>query len=697
MRIEIAEPGRMTQSGSSLLKLIQNHKTPVLDLLVRESIQNSLDAHKINSKFVTVEFLTGDFSSNKLGKELEGVTDSLRNKFPLDKYQYLAVCDSNTVGLTGEMDVQKVQNNNYGNLLKLVYEISKPQETEGAGGSWGLGKTVYFRIGIGLVIYYSRICDDNGNYSSRLVASLVENETNHDALIPIYKGKTRRGIAWWGKEISENTTIPETDEEYIENFISIFGITPYKEDKTGTIIIIPYINSETLLENNKIDNDDEFEDYSTPYWYSSLEAYLKIAVQRWYAPRLSNTHYPFGAYLRVLINGQGISYDSMEPVFKTVQALYNRANFVTQEDDFLSENKANVAVKSIEVRRLLEKNDAGRIACTKLSHKALLMDAPNNKLEPTKYFNCETQDNSVNRPVVFFVRKPGMIISYENVSAWTAGIPSTSKNEYIFGMFVLNSQNLFKSNSNSPVESLEGYARKSELADHTSWNDWTIGKFNPRIISKIQKSVVKVISEKYSETDEEHKTKENSELSKFLGDLILPPEGFGKNATGNSQPTQTAAKVRQSRKSFSFNIDDAGITYHADKMIVPMLLKTSANKKNTHASFEIQIDSESGKIKIEEWEKVLKLPIPFTIEKIEINIEAIDSERTNSKLQVDYTKSKEYFSDLCFTLKSTPKNVYYGLDIVSEEEHSVLIGFSTVIHLIRKDVRPSFFFEKEGR
>ena len=34
MKIEIAEPGRMTQSGSSLLKLIQNHKTPVLDLLV---------------------------------------------------------------------------------------------------------------------------------------------------------------------------------------------------------------------------------------------------------------------------------------------------------------------------------------------------------------------------------------------------------------------------------------------------------------------------------------------------------------------------------------------------------------------------------------------------------------------------------------------------------------------------------------
>lgn len=49
MKIEIAEPGRMTQSGSSLLKLIQNNNMPILDLLVRESIQNSLDAKMIQT------------------------------------------------------------------------------------------------------------------------------------------------------------------------------------------------------------------------------------------------------------------------------------------------------------------------------------------------------------------------------------------------------------------------------------------------------------------------------------------------------------------------------------------------------------------------------------------------------------------------------------------------------------------------
>lgn len=72
MKIEIAEPGRMTQTGSSLLKLIQNNDMPVLDLLVRESIQNSLDARKSDVKYVDVNYLTGAFDNHKLSAELEG-------------------------------------------------------------------------------------------------------------------------------------------------------------------------------------------------------------------------------------------------------------------------------------------------------------------------------------------------------------------------------------------------------------------------------------------------------------------------------------------------------------------------------------------------------------------------------------------------------------------------------------------------
>ena len=61
-----------------------------------------------------------------------------------NKYKYVAVRDSNTVGLTGKLHYDEVNDNQYGNLLKLIYEISKPQEAEGAGGSWGLGCCFYY-------------------------------------------------------------------------------------------------------------------------------------------------------------------------------------------------------------------------------------------------------------------------------------------------------------------------------------------------------------------------------------------------------------------------------------------------------------------------------------------------------------------------------------------------------------------------
>lgn len=196
MKIEIAEPGRMTQSGSSLLKLIQNNDMPVLDLFVRESVQNSLDAKNDTDRYVTVKFKSGEFVKEKLNKELEGITDALNIRYSNEKYEFISIMDTNTVGLTGKLHYDDINDNRYGNLLKLIYEISKPQDAEGAGGSWGLGKTVYFRVGMGLVLYYSRIKKEDGSYESRMAACLVEDENNENSLIPQYQEKSKRGIAW---------------------------------------------------------------------------------------------------------------------------------------------------------------------------------------------------------------------------------------------------------------------------------------------------------------------------------------------------------------------------------------------------------------------------------------------------------------------------------------------------------------------
>ena len=200
---------------------------------------------------------------------------------------------------------------------------------------------MYFRIGIGLVIYYSRIKEKDG-YASRLAASCVENENDADAMIPLWQGKSSRGIAWWGVNVGDNATQPVSDEAYISDFLSIFGLSPYEGEETGTTIIIPYIDEKKLLHSNQVEYLDGRGEPVIPYWCRDISSYLAIAAQRWYAPRLNNRDYNYGAYLRLRINGTGLATNDMEPGFRIIQALYNRANHVNGEEDFLTEMNCEV-------------------------------------------------------------------------------------------------------------------------------------------------------------------------------------------------------------------------------------------------------------------------------------------------------------------------------------------------------------------
>lgn len=690
MKIEIAEPGRMTQSGSSLLKLIQNNNMPILDLLVRESIQNSLDAKNEIDPYVTVEFFTGEFSKVSLNSELEGITDSLNRKYWKNEYKYIAVRDSNTVGLTGKLHYDEVTDNQYGNLLKLIYEISKPQEAEGAGGSWGLGKTVYFRVGIGLVIYYSRIINEQGQYESRLAASLVENEMETDSLIPALPGKSKRGIAWWGQNIGENKTKPITDEQYIEKILKIFNMDPYAGDLTGTTIIIPYIDEQMLLENNQIEYKDGEDNSIRPFWRCSIEDYLRIAIQRWYAPRLNNKKYPYGKFLRARINKIGIGLDSMEPAFQIVQALYNRAISEEVCDDILKEDGVECKSEEIILRKVLETTKAGTVAYAKIPRKILRTGYPDNKPEPYMYFNCEIRDKEKNKPILFFTRKPGMIVSYEDVGNWVDGISASNKDEFILAIFVLNSENRL-TNTNG-IYSLEEYVRKSEMADHTSWGDFSMGNNNPRIVSKVQAQVNSKISKEFSVEEEDTTSRLNSGLGKMFGDLLLPPENFGKKPSGGSGSGQGGNGHTETHKNVIFGYDPSKTKYFPNGMVVKLTIKSRGKIAST--GINLAIDSETGAIKPKDWEEKMGMSMPFAIVSTEIAIKKLDGSDSNLKTVVDSINVKTKLDDISCKLIKTNNNSGCGLRIMSEHEHQMEVELDVSLQLNRKDIKPLFNVEK---
>ena len=101
MDIEILEQARFSASGNSVLKMMPNKSIPLLDLLVRESIQNSLDAQIPNAKEVKVDIRHGSFDIDSLANYIEKIGSKLRR---YTHNQFISIRDSNTIGLIGNLD-----------------------------------------------------------------------------------------------------------------------------------------------------------------------------------------------------------------------------------------------------------------------------------------------------------------------------------------------------------------------------------------------------------------------------------------------------------------------------------------------------------------------------------------------------------------------------------------------------------------
>ena len=147
----------MTYTGTALLRAIQNDEIPHIDLLVREAVQNSLDAvdkKDTKKKSIVVNLGSKKFKAEAVANYFTGIDGELKKRYKKQEADLLYVEDMNTKGLTGPLDSRNIPINDRGNIFKLIYGIDMPQTEEGSGGSWGLGKTVYYRLGLGLVIYY---------------------------------------------------------------------------------------------------------------------------------------------------------------------------------------------------------------------------------------------------------------------------------------------------------------------------------------------------------------------------------------------------------------------------------------------------------------------------------------------------------------------------------------------------------------
>lgn len=693
MDIEIALPAKCAFSGSAFLKTLQDNSIPLLDLLTREAIQNSLDASTNEKDFVKVDFLQGEFDKTLLNSHFTLIDKELNRRFKESTYEYLAIRDYNTYGLTGPVEYEGIKNNDYGNFFKLVYEISKPQEKAGSGGSWGYGKTVYFRIGIGLVIFYSRIYE-NGKYQSRLAATYVEDETQKNCILPEYQNQVRRGIAWWGEQTSENKTKPLLKEEEINKILSIFNIIPYKDSETGTTIIIPYINSKELLIHNIVNSDT-----TLPEWYSSIAEYLRLSIQRWYAPRLNNSDFTKHnkiSYLKAFVNSQAVEGDQIQPVFRYIKEMYNYAFKDQKKSIIFDEEKIKeIYCKTIKLNGGFSSQNAGTFVFIKLNKEQLKMVPPINKKSPFLHINIEGTNKYGNKPVICYTRKPGMIVNYETSETkggWIDHNIQLSDEEFVFGIFVLNSTNeIFNLHKD-----FEEYVRKSEMAVHNSWEDYPV-KINGKndkltIITRIKSKVRNELSEIYGPSKNTIEFKQiNGEFSDFFGKMLLPETGFGDKPSLPVKKTPDKNKLLRN-KPVTFKILFEKTLYEKD--YITFVMEASISKKVNEINIPINIASETAAdgIPLMEWEDELLLNKPFEFEEIKVCCLST-KERVLVSKQNQSVYKDTFTTSLLFTAKGTGSKIV----IESKTDEKMNFEISAKVKIYDKRYKPVLCFTKKEK
>ncbi|MDB5937388.1 MAG: hypothetical protein JWQ01_4732 [Massilia sp.] len=598
----------MQESGGALLRAIQNDSMNPLDLLVRESVQNSLDAALSSAGRVYVDFSVRAHTTEAILYCLKGGVNiqAMKLRFPTGG-RLLEIRDSYTEGLSGPLDLQDVGlGQSHGNLLKLVYEVGRSRHDETAGGSWGLGKTCYFRMGIGLVIYYSRVLQA-GALQERLVACLVENEEAVDRL----QTSTRTGIAWWGKQ---NELQPITDPAHISSALASLGISPFKGVETGTSIMIPFLRDDLIPDaGDESDSDEDVVDaaIARPWWFAKYEDYLTIALQRWFCARLDNPKFRDGPMLAASVNGKLIRASSMMPTFQIVQALYNRLGPSSGPyDDFITKAEiapADVLTASINLRTTFANGSAaGKVMAVLLTKEELRMAPPDNYSDPFLHIFGHTETSPPYRPLVTFMRRPGMLVRWDDSResrGWGGGLAGAGDGRFLIALFLpekdrrLNVAACLKLRNSSAT--LESYLRGCEKADHHHWND----QAGFAVIAKIRTQVGKHLKEFGVGQISKATSTPALRTARNLADRLLP-RGFGTDgrhgsATDRGRKQKDPARVERMSRSSEPSLEIVKIAHEPDGIRLEWTLQWGVGSEPR--DIILSVDSEAGQISPESW------------------------------------------------------------------------------------------------
>ena len=495
------------------------------------------------------------------------------------------------------------------------------------------------------------------------------------------------GKAWWGEEDGEDF-LPITDENLINDILSVFELVPFNYNETGTSVIIPYVDREKLLEDiipHEAELPDDTINSFKSVWGESIEDYLTLSIQKWYAPKIHNFKLnelcPGNKWLHVSVNGTAIRKDDMLPFFKLVQELYNISLSKINGTSYEPELNYVVTAKPINTRRDFAKGmTAGYVAVTKITKDQLFGNSMS--LSPYVYCGLYTQGDH-NEPMIMYTRDPGMIIEYTSSGPWVKGLPwIDNEDEYLFAFFMPDTKQRLRDDlavKEHAGKTLGDYLRSCEASDHMGWSD----PARMSIVSRIQTNTVKQISQIQNADAVHHDEATASRLSGKLGRLLLPKKGYGKKGRSGGGGNGGGTKLRD----LEFEI----ISQRMRENVVEFDYKIKMSHARRTTDITVLIDSESGRIDPNAWENDIGTPYPITIQ--EVYIDTISSSEIGKVVvgKECNTDSISFSEDLIdASINKANDNDYSSFKITS---HIVGAEVKGKLRLCAKDKRYSFSFK----
>ena len=222
-------------------------KASAAEALVRESIQNSLDAH--TEYPVRVRFHVGTVVDNAHRGYFDVLMDHVQKALPKhvithDEKQcrFLLVEDFNTTGLRGSVTPEEEQaeaepeKNSF--WFYAWYTGKSSKVAGGKKGTWGVGKIVFpFISGIKTTFAYSERSDGQQPPAILFGKSVLK----HHRL----NGKSYQAYGWFGAQDAEGNDIP-TSGIHIDDFREQWGIER-NTGESGLSVVVPHLHSSISL------------------------------------------------------------------------------------------------------------------------------------------------------------------------------------------------------------------------------------------------------------------------------------------------------------------------------------------------------------------------------------------------------------------------------------------------------------------